>query len=301
MFIHMVCAFLFLKGRWIVGERKYKINKILNNNVILAIDIEKKQEIVLVGKGIGFSKKINEFITLSDKEIEKSFLNFDESTKKEYINLINEIDDRIIIICEKIIKKAEEKLGKLNNHIHIALTDHISFAIERAKSGMGLNNPFLYEIQALYPKEFEIGLIAIDLIKSELGVDLKEVEAGFIALHIHSARQNKNVGDTIKNTKLLLDLIKIIETELNIEIGTNELTYTRLINHLRTSLNRMEENKNIKNPLLNIIKEQFAKSYQIANKIGEHIAKVKSVEVSEDELGYLALHIERIKEVKNFN
>ncbi len=293
--------FYIEKERWIVRKRKYKINKILNNNVILAIDVEKKQEIVLVGKGIGFSKKPDDFITLSDEDIEKSFLNLDESTKKEYLNLINEIDDRIIIICEKIIKKAEEEFGKLNNHIHIALTDHISFAIERVSSGLELNNPFLYEIQALYPREFEIGLMAINLVKSELKVDLKEVEAGFIALHIHSARQNKNVSDTIKNTKLLLDLIKIIETELDITIGTNELTYTRLINHLRTSLNRMEENKNIKNPLLNIIKEQFAKSYQIATKIGECIEKTKSVEVSDDELGYLALHIERIKEVKNID
>jgi transcriptional antiterminator len=277
--------FYIEKERWIVRKRKYKINKILNNNVILAIDVEKMQEIVLVGKGIGFAKKANELITLSDKEIEKSFLNFDESTKKEYLNLINDIDDRIILICEKIINISEMEFGKLNNHIHIALTDHISFAMERVSSGIELSNPFLYEIQALYPREFQIGLMAINLVKSELKVDLKEVEAGFIALHIHSARQNKNVSDTIKNTKLLLDLIKIIETELDITIGTNELTYTRLINHLRTSLNRMEENKNIKNPLLNIIKEQFSKSFDIASKIGKHIRDIKHIEVSEDELG----------------
>lgn len=92
-------------------KRKYKINKILNNNVILAIDVEKMQEIVLVGKGIGFAKKANELITLSDKEIEKSFLNFDESTKKEYLNLINDIDDRIILICEKIINISEMEFG----------------------------------------------------------------------------------------------------------------------------------------------------------------------------------------------
>lgn len=282
-------------------EKKYKVNKVLNNNVILAIDVEKMQEIVLVGKGIGFAKKANELITLSDKEIEKSFLNFDESTKKEYLNLINDIDDRIILICEKIINISEAAFGKLNNHIHIALTDHISFAMERVTSGLELSNPFLYEIKMLYPREFEIGELAIKMIKSELGVDLKEVEAGFIALHIHSARQNKNVSETIKNTKLLMDLIRIIETELDITIGTYELTYTRLINHLRTSLNRMEENKNIKNPLLNHIKEQFTQSFDIAYKIGKHIRDIKHIEVSEDELGYLALHIERIKEIKNIN
>ncbi|NMR85285.1 transcription antiterminator BglG, partial [Vibrio parahaemolyticus] len=93
-------------------EKKYKVNKVLNNNVILAIDVEKMQEIVLVGKGIGFAKKANELITLSDKEIEKSFLNFDESTKKEYLTLTNDIDDRIILICEQIINLSEVAFGK---------------------------------------------------------------------------------------------------------------------------------------------------------------------------------------------
>ncbi len=39
------------------GEKEYLITKTLNNNVILAIDNKSKEEVVLVGKGIGFGKK----------------------------------------------------------------------------------------------------------------------------------------------------------------------------------------------------------------------------------------------------
>lgn len=73
------------------------------------------------------------------------------------------------------------------------------------------------------------------------------------------------------------------------------LTYSRLINHLRASISRMEERKHITNPLLDTIKEQFGESYGIATKLGKYIHKTKDVHVSDDELGYLALHIERIK------
>ena len=32
---------------------------------------------------------------------------------------------------------------KLNEHIHIALTDHLSFAIERVRDGIHLNNKLI--------------------------------------------------------------------------------------------------------------------------------------------------------------
>lgn len=279
-----------------MGERKeYIVNKALNNNVILAFDKTKKEEVVLVGKGIGFGKKEGQVTVLSENEIEKSFLAFDESAKKEYYQLISQLDSKIIGVSEEIIAIAEKEFGPLNSHIHIALTDHISFAIDRIKSGLEMSNPFIYEIKALYVDEFRIGKRAEQMIKDETGVDISESEVGFIALHIHSARQSKKVGETIKDTKFLTDLVNIIEEELSVNIDNTGLTYSRLINHLRASISRMEERKHITNPLLDTIKEQFSESYGIATKLGKYIHKMKDVHVSDDELGYLALHIERIK------
>ena len=281
-----------------LSEQEYIVNKVLNNNVILAFDKIKKDEVVLVEKGIGFGKKKGQVIDLSKTGIKKIFLSFDESAKREYYELVNKLDGEVIGVSEEIIAIAEEKFGSLNAHIHIALTDHISFCIERLKSGFEIGNPFIYEIKALYADEFRIGEKAAALIKDRLGVEIPESEIGFIALHIHAARQNKKVGETIKDTKLLMDLVNIIEKELSVNIHDTGLTYSRLINHLRASISRMEERKYIKNPLLDTIKEQFNESYKIALKLGEYIEKTKKIYVSDDELGYLALHIERIKEVK---
>jgi len=281
-----------------LSEQEYIVNKVLNNNVILAFDKIKKDEVVLVEKGIGFGKKKGQVIDLSKTGIKKIFLSFDESAKREYYELVNKLDGEVIGVSEEIIAIAEEKFGSLNAHIHIALTDHISFCIERLKSGFEIGNPFIYEIKALYADEFRIGEKAAALIKDRLGVEIPESEIGFIALHIHAARQNKKVGETIKDTKLLMDLVNIIEKELSVNIHDTGLTYSRLINHLRASISRMEERKYIKNPLLDTIKEQFKESYKIASKLGEYIEKTKKIYVSDDELGYLALHIERIKEVK---
>ena len=61
-----------------------------------------------------------------------------------------------------------------------------------------------------------------------------------------------------------MDLINIIGEELSTHIDYSELTYSRLITHFRASINRIEVHKYIKNPLLDKIKEEFVKSYEIA-------------------------------------
>ncbi|WP_257532113.1 PRD domain-containing protein [Irregularibacter muris] len=275
------------------------ISKVLNNNVILAVDKKTRQEHILVGKGIGFGKKDGKMVRLSNHDIEKSFIAYDKRTKKEYLQLLNQLDGKIIGMSEEIISLAEKELGHLNSHIHIVLTDHIAFAIERIHMQLEISNPFLYEIKALYPEEFQIGLKAAQLIKERLEVDIPEAEIGFIALHLHSARQNKKVKDTMKDTRLLKEVVDLVQKEIAMTIDNQDLMYTRLINHLRVAIIRTEEKKPIDNPLLESIKEQFEVSYRIAQKVGEYINEKKNIDVKEGEIGYLALHIERIRRSSN--
>lgn len=276
----------------------YRIIKVLNNNVLLAARLDKKEEMVLVGKGIGFDKKENTIVDLPPEKIEKSYGAYDSKTKDDYAKLIEQLDSDVIGISEEIISKAESLLGNLNQHIHIALTDHIGFAIERIKMGMEINNPFLYEIKTLYAEEFHAGEIAAGMIRSTLGIEINDSEIGFIALHLHAARQNRKVTETVKNTRILKEIVDIIENHLGYRVSSAGLTYSRLINHLKTAITRFEGNKYIENILLDSIKEKFVDSFSIATSIGRHIEKSTNLKVSEDELGFMALHIERIKGVK---
>lgn len=277
-------------------SKEYIVSKVLNNNVILVTDKKTNQELILVGKGIGFGKRDGKIVTLLERDIEKSFIAYDEKTKTEYFQLISQMDSNVMGVSEEIIAMAEKNLGQLNSHIHIALTDHIGFALDRIKMGMDMNNPFIYEIRALYPEEFKAGLMAAEIIKDRLNVEISESEIGFITLHFHSARQNKKVNETLKDTRLLKGIINLIEAELAVIIDNRDLIYTRLINHLRVTIQRLDEKKYIENPLLDSIKEQFKTSFNISKKIGEYIERERNINVTDDELGYLALHIERINE-----
>ncbi|WXR62390.1 PRD domain-containing protein [Peptostreptococcaceae bacterium AGR-M142] len=276
-------------------KNNFRILKVLNNNIVLAYDLENKYETILIGKGIGFSKKENKKTYIPLNKIQKSFVAEDEKTKKEYFNIAKNIDERIIEITENIIMEAEKKLGKLNSHIHIILTDHIAFAIERVKMGLNINNPFINEIEILYKDEFLIAKDGVQMIKSELDIDLGFGEIGFIAMHLHSSRNNVNVKETMKNTRILNEIIEIIEINLNIKFNKSEYTYKRLVNHIQGALERIRLGKNVNNPILNSIKEDFRESFKIIRKIQKKIEEEYELEVSEQELGYMAIHVERLK------
>ena len=40
----------------------YRVKKALNHNAVVAIDVEKCQEFLILGKGIGFGKKVTEYV-----------------------------------------------------------------------------------------------------------------------------------------------------------------------------------------------------------------------------------------------
>ncbi|PKM69101.1 MAG: antitermination protein BlgG [Firmicutes bacterium HGW-Firmicutes-2] len=273
---------------------KCEILKIMNNNVIWVLDAKNKAETVLIGKGIGFGVKPGQQVEIPQDAIDKVFITYDQKTMKDYIALAESIDSNIMEVCTEIIIYAEEKLGKLSHRVYPVLTDHIAFAIERLKSQMVIQNPFLMEIKGIYQDEFEIGLRAQSMILKKIGIDITEDEVGFIALHLNAARENKEVKEIMKNTRLIKTVIDNIEAALDYKVDMDSFTYQRLVSHIKGSIERARLGQTIKNPLLESIKVEFANSYGIAAKIRTTVERELSIKISDDEVGYMAIHIARI-------
>lgn len=181
-----------------------KIYKVLNNNA--AIIKEDGQEKIVMGPGIAFQKGKND--TIPRNKVEKIFTIHEENEK--FKQILETLPEEHIEAAEEIISYAEGQLSApLSDHIHIALVDHLSFAIERVRKGFVIQNKLLNEIKALYKKEYEIGLWAIDLVKEKLKVELPDDEAGYIALHIHTAKMDaENMQKTLKYTNIIKELIE---------------------------------------------------------------------------------------------
>jgi transcriptional antiterminator len=271
----------------------YEIIKTFNNNVVMAKQhgIEK----ILIKKGIGFSAKAGDRIPVNT-EFERVFIIENPETSLKFNQLISGIDQQLVGICEEVLHLICSATGeKPSEEMHIRLTDHIAFTVLRLQKNDLIENPFLVEIETLYRKEMEIAREAVALMEKELGLSIPEEEAGFIALHIHSLRSKDKLSNTIKYAYICNSALEIIEDELGIEIDRRSIDYARFTSHVRFAVERILKNISIKNDLLPAIKKTYKDSFRLAIAVATMMEKELYTAVPEGEVGYLAMHIERLK------
>lgn len=282
-------------------REKYRVKKIFNNNVILAEKTKLKendeaQELIFIAAGIGFSTNKGDLFQKDEYQIEKEFVPLKGDKRNNYFQLLEEVDSKIIKATEEIITMINQELDQnINQYIRIGLTDHIAFTLKRIKKGLEIINPFLIETRTLYKREFMLAKKAVAILENNFKISIPEGEIGFIAFHIHGAINNNEVSKTVKNTSIIKKLVAEVEAELGTELEYESLNYARLVNHLRFALERIESREKTSNPLLENIKKDFTKSYQLAGKLAKIIESRFDYQVPEDEKGYLALHLHRLK------
>ncbi|WP_208589751.1 PRD domain-containing protein [Gracilibacillus suaedae] len=270
-----------------------KLKKILNNNAVLVTDQEVEK--VAIGTGIAFGKKKNDVINL--QKVEQLFV-MKENEKLQ--QLLDRIPEEHFLISEEIISYAEKYLGtKLSEHIHIALTDHISFAIERIQDGILLQNKLLNEIKILYRNEYEIGLWAVQRMREKYNIDVPIDEAAHIALHIHTMKlQGGDYRQTIKHTAIVREMIQLIMQKMEMTYREDDISYQRLVTHLHFALSRVShyEMHELDHEMLSMIQKKFADAYQCTKEVTNIIQNKYDIYFPESELGYITIHLNRIKQ-----
>jgi beta-glucoside operon transcriptional antiterminator len=272
-----------------------KIEKVLNNNAI--ITIKNNQEIIIIGRGIAFNKRIGDDI--NEQQIDKIFTLENEDIMKKFKILIADMPLEYMEISEKIIAYAKMKLAKkLNESIYIHLTDHIHFAIERYKNNLPIKNGLLWETRQLYKEEYEIGLEALNMICEQFGVILPEDEAGFLALHIVNAELNEEMPVIKDMTKVMQEILTIVKYHFKLEFNENSLTFYRFITHLKFFAQRLVKGNHYNNTtddeLYHMIKMKYPVSYKCSEKIKKFIESNYTYQLTDEEMFYLTIHIERV-------
>lgn len=282
--------------QYISGE-KMKIIRRINHNAALAVD-GNGQELVVLGKGIGFPQTPYELTDMS--KVAKTFYNADS----RYINMLASIPQQMLLASADIVEQAEINLNcSLNPNIVFTLADHLNFAMERMKKGIDFNFPLAYDVAHLYPNEYEIGELALDIVEDYAACRLPAPEAINVALHIINAEEE--VGDihsVLISLKMMTDINTLIEDTLGIEIDKDSFEFSRFKMHLIYLIKRLSSGKQLKNSLdwmLKGLTEQYPEIYYCACQISEYFRNENLCECSQDELLYLMVHINRLKEKMN--
>lgn len=264
------------------------------NNNIVSVKM-RGLERILFAKGIGFGKKYGDEIEKGTK-VEKIFVIEDEDNLRNFKQVIENVDEEFFMICEEMITFIGNRLQeKLDEGIHVALVDHLNFSVKRLSNNEEIENPFIIEIKALYPTEYSVAEKVAEKLQNEINVKIPTGEIGFIALHIHSARNSGKLSNSIRNTYMINLIIAFIEENISLKIDKTSLDYARFLTHLKFAIKRISGDVAIKNDFIKEIKSKYKLSYKIAKGVSKILTKKLEKNVDEDEMAYLAMHIERFR------
>lgn len=268
-----------------------KVIKNINNNVSLCLD-EDQNEVVVFGRGVGFTKPPYE---IDKSKIQRIYYNI----QPEYIQVISAIPNQVIEISTKIIDYARSKMNiTFSDSIVFTLADHINFAIKRNKENLNVQLPIIQDIEYFYKNEMEIGREALLMLNDELEVCLPEEEAAFIALHIINAEQtNLSNNEVNLDKEIIHNITKMIEVYFRFEIDKKGFNYSRFVSHMRYLIQRKKENKlfiNENGKLYETLCLNYPETKKCVEWIWKYLKQTIECELTEEEIIYLMIHINRL-------
>ncbi len=275
-----------------------KIEKVINNNIVVSRDID-GNEIVVMGRGIGFQKKAG--TEVSSKAVEKIFKIDNEDSMQRFKDLLKTLPVEYLKLSDEIISYAKDQLDvKLSQTVYLTLTDHISFVIEQYKKGNVFNNMLVEEVRRFYPDEYMVGKHAVTLIQERTGCRLLEDEAAAIALHLVNAEFGMKVNETWIMTNMMQDMMNVIDCELGTEKDDSYYKGWLKVNlkFLAHRMHCLQPGQEEPDPKLSeFIREHYEEEYALTAKMRQVLKEKYQCEMTEEENLYLVLNIKRIKDL----
>lgn len=233
----------------------------------------------------------------------KGMLHYDTSAKLDYhtLNQLTGLINIDYVKLENIVNQAEKSLGyKFTDEAFGSLVIHIAIAIKRLQDGKDILLAHYVLADLKIKDEYRIAKQIADSIESHYRVKLPEQEIGYILLHILGSKlQENNIDDLdLKNEGehelaviMAKEIIHIAQKTLGIDLSKDKQALNGLILHLRPTIKRLEYGLNLRNPLLDQIKENYPEIFGVAWISNTVFERYLGKKITEEEIGYIALHL----------
>lgn len=267
------------------------IKRIYNNNVAMVED--EGVERIAIGRGITFGRSRGD--ELDTSAVERVFTLDDPDSLNRLERLIKGIPSEYLSVAEDIVAMLRAELGSdVDDNVLIALTDHISMAIERERAEVPCDNPLLMETRRFYKKEFALALRAQDIIEDRLGIRVSEGEVGFITLHIVNATMQQRADHLMLSISMINEILGIVAEAFDLVYDEESIQYERFLRHLQFFAQRVLDKSVVQSEdtfLFHLGKDQYPAAFECTERIGEHVASTYGCAVADAEKGYLVYHI----------
>lgn len=287
---------LFLS--WQRGAAALLVSKKINNNVAICID-GNGRELVAFGRGIGFPPTPYELKDLS--KVDRTFYNI----SGQYLPLLNDIPLEVIEFTARQLDAIAGTLPyETSPNLVLTLADHLAFTMERAKKGIYVQMPSIYELEQNYPLEVELGRRFVTGMEKQFDVKLPKGEVQGVAMHFINARNTPLEPQTDPRPNIeqqyeevLEQTTCLIEQQLYITVQRNSFNYARFATHLQYLLRRLFQQQHIDSEnvqMYHSIREEYPAVSACVDAIDELYRKNWNAPLTEEEKLYLIMHVNRV-------
>ncbi len=190
-------------------------------------------------------------------------------------------------ILFKVLSSYEMVLGDVavNN-----LLTHVLIALKRA----GRENNVVYTLSESKDiekhREFLIASAVFEEIYKQLHIDVATSEIYYLAQHLIASQKYTFEHQDSDIEALVSDMLKRVNTIAGIDFSGDANLYKWLTVHLQSVIPRIRFQMNIRNEILDVIKNEYPLAFQIGVIASKVIEEREHITVSENEIGYIAVH-----------
>ena len=271
-------------------------HKVLNNNVVISLD-ESGRERVLMGRGLGFQLKPADVIDPS--KVEKTFVLDAGADGDREKRLLSDVPYPVIEAVTRAVDEAERMLGRqLGRHLTIAVIDHIQFVLERLDKGLRIPTTTMPELRVLYPKEYEAARRMAGSIATALERDLPPEESVFLTMHVLNATRDEPNGTAALLLRRVQHVVDVVQHDLGVHLDTGSPDYARFVLHVQFLLQRLVNRTMLASgdtSFFEFARRSYPRSFAIAEDVKAYVHGATGSELTDEELLYVIVHVERLK------
>jgi activator of the mannose operon, transcriptional antiterminator len=206
----------------------------------------------------------------------------------------------------------ENRIRSLEPFMNFRFTDqaimslivHISIAIKRMKQKkrIKMDEGELAKLQG--KEEYDLALKLARALEKDFALSFPGDEVGYLTLHLLGAKiryDEETSGDELEQTLAKIDaeavdvarrIIDLVSEVLHVELAADQELLIGLAIHLHAALNRLRHGLSLSNPMIREIKQMYRYTFDAILAVIPAVEKQIASKVSEDEAGYLTLHIQ---------
>jgi len=188
---------------------------------------------------------------------------------------------------------------------HLVMTDiainnlviHIAIALHRIRGGHSVDEQNTALNTLTNHREHMIAKQIVESCESSFRVVFPAYETIYISLHLSGTKIISQAdGDVEKDydrelQRVIDRTLRAVDRQYTMQIRRDKELRLSLLLHLKPAINRHRYHMNVRNPMLEDIRQHYPLAFEIAVYAGKIIESETDTVMDENEIGYIALHI----------